>query len=350
MKIAARIVAGLFVSQLMACAADVGTGENSSGPTAGESIAKSEESVILTRCDGGIGTPYDSCSELVDASGTITTRTYKCKLTGDFFGNAASGVTATCPVEAGFVLVGGGAQVDLESGAQPGALVTASYPAAGLASWTAKTKDHVELYPHRTRAYAIGLKLAGVSEAALRASAHYLVSPAGSNVNHPTAQVVETDNSYIVVGGGARANYVGAGQLLWDSRYLASSPNGGWFAASRDHWTANPGTVTAFAISIPRCPPGYAGGCLQTFSRQFDSNGGYGYRGASIPASSTWLATSVGAYAGSMSCGGPCQGRLIADLYPVIDNNFGGMTAWTKDHHVAEQGYTMSNLLMIAKR
>jgi len=352
MRIASRIVVGLLVSQLMACAADVGSGENSSEPSAGESTAKSAEPVILTRCDGGIGTPYDSCSELVDASGTITTRTYKCKLTGDFFGHAASSITATCPVEAGFVLVGGGAQVDLESGAQPGALVTASYPDAGLTTWTAKTKDHVELYPHRTRAYAIGLKLAGVSEAALRASAHYLMSTNASNVNHPVTSVAETNSGYLVVGGGAKANYSGAGQLLWDTRYFTSAtePNGGWTASSKDHWTADPGKVTAYAISIPRCPSGYSGGCLQTSSRDWNSQQAYGYEGASIPASSTWLATSVGALARSSCSFGPCAGRLIADLYPVIDQNFGGMTAWTKDHHVAEEGYTTARLLMIARR
>jgi hypothetical protein len=61
--------------------------------------------------------------------------------------------SATVRIRAGYLLVGGGAQVDWEGA---GNLLTASYP-DGKGGWTAASKDHVAPDPAVIEAYALGV-------------------------------------------------------------------------------------------------------------------------------------------------------------------------------------------------
>jgi hypothetical protein len=65
--------------------------------------------------------------------------------------------------------------------------------------------------------------------------------------HHPSAEIA-VDSDYVLVGGGAKANYNrGAGNMLTAS-YAASLDT--WKVASKDHLAGhgNPCTITAFAI------------------------------------------------------------------------------------------------------
>jgi len=106
--------------------------------------------------------------------------------------------------------------------------------------------------------------------------------------NHPTA-TVSLPAPYKVVGGGARANWSRDGSLLTQSQPGGAVPNS-WMVSSKDHFAAEPVSITAFAIGLAdpadewevivresrspvaakpvataSLPPGYAmtgGGCL----------------------------------------------------------------------------------------
>ena len=70
------------------------------------------------------------------------------------------------------------------------------------------------------------------------------VSP---RTNHPKA-VATVDSNYVLVGGGCRAEWLGGGQLL-----TASYPQGSsWICQSKDHAAADPSSISAFALGIPK--------------------------------------------------------------------------------------------------
>jgi hypothetical protein len=241
-------------------------------------------------------------------------------------------------VEPDFVLVGGGAEIENVNAAQPGALITASFP-IDLSIWTAASKDHLEPYPHRLRAYAIGMKIDGVTSSQLRSATH-LYSAISHQEAHPEVNLVNPDTENdIVIGGGAGTLYSGGGQLL-----VASEPLGllGWHAASKDHEQSDPGRVKAYLLTVRRCPVGTGGPCLKNALASGVSAFGGGYRGAAAGTdwSPDWLTTSLGANATAS----PGAGRMIADIFPVNSNT----QVWTKDHRFATDGFAQALAIKVS--
>jgi hypothetical protein len=145
---------------------------------------------------------------------------------------------AIARLRSGYVMTGGGAFADYGSGA--GSLLTASYPDSD-SSWQARSKDHDISDPAQLTAYVIGIKH---NQIAHRAQ-HSITSFAGSQAQHPTAQV-QVAAGFTLCGGGALDNYSGNGNLL-----TAIFPQGPfWMAAGKDHEHADPSTITAYAIGI----------------------------------------------------------------------------------------------------
>jgi microsomal dipeptidase-like Zn-dependent dipeptidase len=66
--------------------------------------------------------------------------------------------------------------------------------------------------------------------------------------NHPTA-TISLPAPYKVLGGGARANWSGNGSLLTQSQPGGAGPNA-WTVSSKDHFAADPVSITAFAIGL----------------------------------------------------------------------------------------------------
>jgi vibriolysin len=73
-----------------------------------------------------------------------------------------------------------------------------------------------------------------------------IFSSTGNRSAHPTARVT-VPYEYKIVGGGARVNWRGAGNLL-----ISSYPEtiNTWVAMSKDHQTSSPATITVYAIAI----------------------------------------------------------------------------------------------------
>jgi serine protease len=151
-------------------------------------------------------------------------------------------------VPPGYVVIGGGGEGKKAPG---GNLLTASYPNAGLTEWRVSTKDHQIADPVSVRAWAIGLKVNGLTPAQL--ISHLTVATAtSSNAAHPDV-TANLPAGYVLLGGGFKVNWSGMGNLG-----TASAPSGayGWRVRSKDHNLASPATAQAFVIGLRESIPG----------------------------------------------------------------------------------------------
>jgi vibriolysin len=179
-----------------------------------------------------------------DASGRLTIAVFE--RYANTAANHNTNFAVTVPGD--FVVIGGGGE-GKES--PSGNMLTASYPDSGLTSWLVSTKDHIDGDPVRVRAWAIGLKVAGLTAAQLRS--YLTVSTATSAyVAHPDV-TASLPAGYVLVGGGIKVNWSGSGNIA-----TASAPYGGsaWRVRSKDHQESSPATAQAYAIGISSSIPG----------------------------------------------------------------------------------------------
>lgn len=275
-------------------------------------------------------------TDYTDASGQITIRIKTCGWT-----SPAQHARTACSVDTDFVLVGGGAEIDGEE--HPGALLTESYPDPNLTTWWAASKDHLGQYPfpHRLRAYAIGLQLYGVASSDLR-TRMYLAVEESSAANHPTA-TAELPSGYLLIGGGARTVWSGPGVML-----VGSFPDAfQWVAEAKDHVLAERGLVVAYAIGIASTIPGFGNLGVVVNDAVTYTSGAYGVSQVLQPTGTAL--TSIGGHATGWSAR---AGRLLADLIPFYDfpsNQRSGARVTTKDHHLPDSGETRAYALGLRK-
>jgi hypothetical protein len=264
----------------------------------------------------------DCTQDFTDASGEVIVRVY----TGPWVYGQHN--TTSVSVDSDFVLVGGGVMISQWANpdfllGEPGALLTASYPNSNLTTWHAASKDHGTAYPHYLRAYAIGLRLSGVSSVQLR-SYMVLPPPTSSSGHHPSA-VASLPPGYLLVGGGARANGNPQRGLLLTASYPYSFHQ--WGASAKDHHFSDLGSVDAFAIGIQQSIPGF--GVLSASYISASSFAQTSYGVASVQAPTGWVQSSVGGRAQYIGAG-----RLLTDLFPFCEpsSNRLGAKAISKDH------------------
>jgi hypothetical protein len=218
-----------------------------------------------------------------------------------------------CAVPNDMVVVGGGATGD----ADPGALLTASYPSADRSAWLASSASHRVSSPHRLEIYAIGMKIQGMSRADLLANLHY-GQLESSTAAHPTVTLGAPPSGFTLISGGFRVN----GPLnLATNSFPSLGVN--WRVASQDHINPSPCTITAFAISIRTNLPGVGTvECFITHSTSPEE----AHPGATVLASSSTALTGIGA---QTFTGGP--GQFLFHLRPHGIKN-GGAQVTSKDH------------------
>jgi serine protease len=177
--------------------------------------------------------------EQTDASGKITIAVFE-----RYSPTAASHNTDfAVEVPRDYVVIGGGG----EGKENPtGNLLTASYPRADMGAWLVSTKDHRQSDPVQVRAWAIGLKIAGLTPAQLRSELTVRTATSGFT-GHPDV-IANLPAGYVLLGGGLKVNWSGAGNLATRSSPTADAR--GWRAISKDHLIASPATTQAFAIGI----------------------------------------------------------------------------------------------------
>ncbi|MHB1206870.1 MAG: hypothetical protein ACYCZX_14970 [Rhodospirillaceae bacterium] len=152
----------------------------------------------------------------------------------------ASAPTVTAKLPAGYALTGGGAFADWRT---QGSLLTASYP-GDSSSWIAASKDHANAEAVVLTAYVIGIKPR--SKAAPPPT--LIFSKPSAAAPHPYA-AASVDAGYTLVGGGARAEWRGPGNMLVASCPDPANP-GAWSAESKDHKWPEAVVLTAYAIGI----------------------------------------------------------------------------------------------------
>jgi hypothetical protein len=267
-----------------------------------------------------------------DISGTVHIRIKQCTPTG-----SQPAPIATCPIDTGFVLIGGGAEIIGQN--SPGALLTGSWPDQGLTTWHASSKDHMYSYNHQLRAYAIGLSLSGMSSTQLRNYISYTYMT--SNSSQQPSVTAEVPQNYIVIGGGAQTS---TGILLTDSHpdYVQ------WVAGGKDHGYTQIGTVTAYAIGIStQYIPGFDGN-LDVVYNQGDSSNNTWYGNTKIElVPDDWVLSAIGGTA-QYNAGG----RLLTWLIPFFDHpNETRPGAWvsSKDHGYTDSGYTYAYFIAIKR-
>ena len=265
-------------------------------------------------------------TDYFDAAGLVQIRVKTCDWTA-----ALEHPVTTCSVDPGFVLVGGGAEV--EGSASGGGLLTHSFP-ANKATWVAASKDHVVAFSHRLRAYAVGMALSGMDSTTL--SNLVTINSGTSGASHAPSIEVAAPDFNILLSGGATANYQGAGQLLTDSHPASDNANA-WVAASKDHQVSDVSTVTAYVISVPVCLNNQwpNGSCLNVTSPSNSTFVSTGYGLATVNTPAGWAPLGVGGRARWSGAG-----RLLTDLFPTNSVGGPGATAYSKDHDIVEGNTT----------
>lgn len=135
-----------------------------------------------------------------------------------------------------YVLIGGGGY----SVSDTGYFMTASYPDDSLTTWTVKFSQPAKLN-NIIYAYAVGLKLEGLTKAQLKANIQLMAGIDSASV----------DSSYVLIGGGTKVTYAGKGKRLIKSR-----PGGNtWYGATTGYLPADSATMTTYAIGIKKDIP-----------------------------------------------------------------------------------------------
>jgi hypothetical protein len=168
-----------------------------------------------------------------DASGKVTIKIFK---STRLYGPT---ITAKASVENGYVLVSGGAFIDNWSSDMRGAFIFESRPEANLKDWIATSSYIGTPECHYLTAYAVGLKVEGITADALRSKMKVFTLTSASGTN-PVAQI-EVNSLYTLIGGGAKSNSI--------SPLIASLPYGQkWYAETMQ--IVQKGTVTSYGIGL----------------------------------------------------------------------------------------------------
>jgi len=151
----------------------------------------------------------------------------------------------------------GGAYVDWDGACSPpsppGNLLTAMYPNNNGTTWTVASKDHLEVSKARVVAYCIAAQMKDGTPISLD---DYKIDSATNVVAAHLTQQVNLPAGFTVVGGGARANYGGLGNMLF-----ASYPTVGWDLPK----TSFNRTITVWAIGLRECLLRNAGMFVSSF-------------------------------------------------------------------------------------
>ena len=233
--------------------------------------------------------------------------------------------TTSITAPEGTVILGGGAYVDWQGPcappSPPGNMLTAMYPNDDGTTWTVASKDHLYPSPASIVAYCIVAKLSDGSP--IPADAYIVVSETSGVANHPSQQV-NLPSEFVVVGGGAMANYgSGVGSMLYAS--YPTDDLSGWIGSAKDHEVPDPTTITVWAIGLSRSFLSGAGMEVTSFSGTSSPPVNHPSITISVP---NFYLTGVGAIDNWTGVG-----NLLTAVYP---QNGQTVVAEGKDHLTAD--------------
>ena len=151
-------------------------------------------------------------------------------------------------VPSDYIAIGGG----VEGAEAPfGHYLTASVPSLDLSAWLVSTSDLNVADPVQIKAWAIGLKIAGLTRDELRQ--HVKVRKAISTYGPLPDIAVSMPARYVQIGGGYKVHYVGNANVAWAGYPLSSNT---WRAASKQHIAPVDASIEAYSIGLHKDIPG----------------------------------------------------------------------------------------------
>jgi hypothetical protein len=142
-----------------------------------------------------------------------------------------------------WVCVGGGGT----GSESPGHLLTASYPYGDWKGWRISSKDHVTPSPTIITAYAIGMKIEGLTRDELKNNLS--LDSFLSDSNSHNSQGVLVKDEYLLLGGGFQVTMQPPGKgNLGVASFLGSSIE--WRARSKDMEIVSPSPIRVYAVGI----------------------------------------------------------------------------------------------------
>jgi hypothetical protein len=213
-------------------------------PTTVYSCLTTALAIAINNATAADTAPVKKVNTFHDASGKVTVSVFSRQsnwprqLFMDF------GVT----VDPDMVCVGGGAIGD----DNPCGLLMASYPNEDLSGWLLSSKDHTEVDVYHLTAFAIGLKIDGMTRQQLMNSISVQFADSAT-ADYPEA-AVSVPSTHALIGGGFKVNYDnGAGNIGTAS--FPDNDNATWRARSKDHLVADPAIIRVYAIGLNHLLP-----------------------------------------------------------------------------------------------
>jgi hypothetical protein len=307
------------------------------------------QGAVLT-CSAAAG-----CKEFTDVTGTIKVQVRTCGWVTSSGPSGSRTAVATCTVDndAGYVLVGGGAEI--ENSPIPGAVLKSCIPDPSsftssplwyYTRWLARSSEFglTNSSAHRLRAYSIGLRLVGMSAAETGAN---LLWADGTDPNPGVSYTQVVPESNVFLGGGGTVLPYDAPMYLVLSE--PSAPTGWTVNAHVNGSGADPFPPKAYAVSINPCPTradGTVWGCLTSAGPATISSGSGGYISATYTNSDPhFLVTSVGGHGFSFPNTTPK--RFLTDIIPGLSTQ--GTTIWSKNTNVVAAGGSYASVMAVSR-
>ena len=264
----------------------------------------------------------EKLNEFHDQSGLITVSVFKLQAQNEQKNFTDFGVNVTGDM----VAVGGGGTA-VES--PEGALLTASYPNDDLSGWLVSSREHITPNAHRLTAYAIGMKIKGMSRDQLMN--YVFVNAAHSEfTEHPEVTTTRPNNKYVLINGGFKVENQGYTGNFGTASFPEAPEYNSWRARSTDHgpFAEDYEFLKVYGIAIKQQLP--LGNVLSSFQLANSAT-------VKHPAAAANLAP------GFALCGGGAEvryngpGVLLWKLEPTT-NNVQSFTAASKDHVEPDTG------------
>ena len=178
-----------------------------------------------------------------DLSGKVTVSVFSRQSSSALQRYMDFGVT----VDPDMVCVGGGV---IGAEFPEGGFLTASYPNDDLSGWLVSAKDQVKADQFLLTAFAIGLKIDGMTREQLINNISVTFADSAA-AEHPEA-FVSVPRGYVLISGGFRvASYMGN----LGTASFPDNDNATWRARSKDHLVADSTTIRAYAIGLSQVLP-----------------------------------------------------------------------------------------------
>jgi hypothetical protein len=305
----------------------------------GEPLSAGDEEGILGEVRSGVTTSQ----EYRDPTGKLRMTIKTCDWVGTTTGGSPTKQNqATCAVDGGWRMVGGGAEI--ENQPVNGAYLLASAPDTGGGRsetiWAGRSKGPAA---HRLRAYVIQLKIDGAPTDPLDGE---FVSQGDSasdmQVSTPSFDMGFSGPDHIFLGGGASLlpPTLAPNGALTDIVPYSSAGEGRLYVRGT-MFGGTTGSIKAYTFAIKRCPSFMNGTCLESERRTGTGSTNSGY--ATVTSSMKWPGVVLGIAGASPWNGG---GKFLTDLIPFSGSS-PGVTVRSYTNGTVDNGPARYNMISV---